>query len=176
LVLHLNIKTNIAHWRIVVLGFHVLEHGWLVLEALRGKRLGMMHLERVETGEMRMLELLHVVRRKTRHAVRLMASLKSMVRSWHGQRSAQPEDTRSVEVSCLGMEQGVRTAGSRRVVTRQLVGKAVESVTIRIQHRRGQSGAEVPDIASTTGCLVQIFDALLVGILSVEILVDNHRM
>ena len=78
----------------------------------------MVHLERVETSEMRMLELLHVVRRKARHAVRLMTSLKSMVRSWHGQRSAQSKDTRSVKVSCLRVEQRVCAAGSRRVVAR----------------------------------------------------------
>ena len=74
-----------------------------------------------------------------------------------------------MKIASLGVEQCVRAAGRRGIVARHLIRKGIERVAVGIKYRRSQPSAEVPRITRAARSRVQVFDALLVGILSVAI-------
>lgn len=74
LVLHINVKADIVHRGVGVMGVQLLEHWWLMLEVLRWKSLSVMHVEGVEVGETLVLQLMHLVR-ETMHPSGMLSNL-----------------------------------------------------------------------------------------------------
>lgn len=71
-----------------------------------------------------------------------------------------------MEVARLGVKQSVGSAGRRSVVAWQLIRKRIKRAAVGIQHRRRESGAEIPLIIVGPRRGVKILEALVLGILA----------
>ena len=135
-LLEMDVHAQIVNRRLADSTVHAVERR-LVREMMRWEGLLLLlHVERVDVLERRLLHLLRDVGVEAMEGSGLLASMQGAFRGWHGERCAQTAEVRRVQVAGLVVVESVGAAGRGRVVTRHLAREHVETVTVGIHEGR----------------------------------------